>query len=185
MTSTVRAVMVVAHPDDCVIFGWPFIMRYKHMDWKILYMTYDESHPRGHEIKEFWKVQGIEVDFCGVLDNHIDLDRGKIVSFDRKNVSEKILSKLNEHEILISHGMDGEYGHPHHIFVHDVLKEVDSPRVYFSKGDLANMYIDGLLFGEQDLSKLTLHKDIIEGFKYRYDGFYLCDRRSKELLDQQ
>ena len=174
--------MVVAHPDDCVIFGWPFVKRYSNFDWKILYLTYDEKQPRGHEIKRFWTDEGIEVEFCGVPDNHLDLEMKQIVSFDELSIAESVMKKTNGHDIILTHGHDGEYGHPHHVFLNRVLKQLNTPTVYFSKGDKANIHINGLELGEHDLSKLPLHRKVIEEFKYRYDGFYLCDQRTKEML---
>lgn len=182
MKNTVRALMVVAHPDDCVIFGWPFVKRYSNFDWKILYLTYDEEQPRGIEIKKFWRDEGIHVDFCGVYDDHIDLDSGKIVSFDKDTVEECLLTKSKGYDILLTHGHDGEYGHPHHIFVNRVLEKSIIPKIYFSKGDKANIHIDGRMFGEYELSRLPLHRGVISTFEYRYDGFYLCDQHIKDLL---
>ena len=182
MTNTINALMVVAHPDDCVIFGWPIIKKYSRIVWKILYLTYDTGQPRGQEIKNFWKSLGISVDFCGIIDNHIDLNCGKIVSFDENMVREQLLNKITDHNLLVTHGANGEYGHPHHIFVHNILKQTNIPKIFFSNGREANIRINGLELGDQDLSKLPLHKDVIEMFPYRYSGFYLCNQSTKEIL---
>lgn len=182
MTNTTNALMVVAHPDDCVIFGWPIIKKYSTIVWKILYLTYDEAQPRGQEIKNFWKSQGIPVEFCGIIDNHIDVDSGSIISFDEDIAKEKLLNKIKVHDLLVTHGSGGEYGHPHHIFVHNILKQINIPKIFFSNGHEANIYINGLELGEQDLSRLPLHKGVIEMFPNRYDGFYLCDQGTKEIL---
>jgi len=174
--------MVVAHPDDCVIFGWPIIKKYPTIVWEILYLTYDEEQPRGREIKNFWKSQGISVDFCGITDNHNDLDCNKIISFDKDTAKEKLLNKIKIYDLLVTHGDSGEYGHPHHIFVHNVLKQIDIPKIFFSNGHEANIHIDSLKLGDQDLSKLPLHRDVIEMFPHRYNGFYLCDQNTREIL---
>ena len=182
MTNTINALMVVAHPDDCVIFGWPIIKKYSTIVWKILYLTYDEYQPRGQEIKNFWQSQGISVEFCGIIDNHIDLDRGKIVSFNEDAAKEQLLNKTKNCDLLVTHGASGEYGHPHHIFVHNILKQTNIPTIFFSNGREANIRINGLELSDQDLSKLPLHKDVIEMFPYRYNGFYLCTQSTREIL---
>jgi hypothetical protein len=182
MKNTIKALMVVAHPDDCVIFGWPIIKKYPTIAWQILYLTYDEEKPRGKEIKNFWKSQGISVDFCGIIDNHVDLDSGKIISFDENAAKKKLFNKITICDLLITHGDDGEYGHPHHIFVHNVLKQINITKIFFSNSGEANIHIDSSGLGDQDLSKLPLHRDVIEMFPYRYNGFYLCDQNTKEIL---
>ena len=68
MTNTIKGLMVVAHPDDCIIFGWPFVRLYGNVNWKILYLTYTDTSDRGAEIKNFWQHYNITVDFCGVED---------------------------------------------------------------------------------------------------------------------
>ena len=185
MINSIKGLLVVAHPDDCVIFGWPIIKKYSGIEWRILYMTYDKEQPRGKEVEAFWEEEGIPVDFCGVIDNHIDLDRGTIVSFNKDQVEEKILHLSRGFDLVVTHGEHGEYGHPHHVFVHRVVSQIDVPKVYFSSGDHSNLYIDGKTLGRQDLSKLKLHREVIEGFTHRYDGFYRCDDSAMDILNQQ
>ena len=185
MTNTIKGLLVVVHPDDCVIFGWPIIKKYNGIQCKILYMTYNAEEPRGKEIKEFWNAHGISVDFCGVVDNHVDLDGGTIVSFDKGEVKEKLLKLAGGYDILVTHGEDGEYGHPHHVFVHQIIRMIDTPQIYFSDGHDANLLIDANGMGEQDLSKLPLHREVIEGFIHRYNGSYHCDSQAKGILQLQ
>lgn len=176
--------MMVAHPDDCVIFGWPIIKRYKKLDWTILYMTYDRGTPRGDEIAKFWQAENVSVDFCGIEDNEADLTQEQIVSFDKDKVKQIIQSKVKKFDLIVTHGHDGEYGHPHHVFCHKTIDELDMPKVFFCNGNTANLHITDVQ-EKQDLSKLPLHREVIEQFVYRYDGFYHCDKRAAEILRQQ
>jgi len=185
MKNTTRGLLVVAHPDDCVIFGWPIMKKYDAIEWRILYMTYDKEQPRGKEVEEFWKEQGVPVDFCGVKDDHVDLDCGKIVSFDKEQVRNKMLKLATGYDIVVTHGKNGEYGHPHHVFVNQTIRMIEAPQVYFSNGHDANLHIDGKTLGRQDLSKLPLHREVIEGFVHRYDGYYYCDVRAMYILNLQ
>ena len=171
--------MMVAHPDDCVIFGWPIVKQYKHLDWTILYMTYDRGTPRGDEIAKFWQDENVRVDFCGIEDNETDLIQKQIVSFDKDTVKQMIQIKVKQFDVVVTHGQDGEYGHPHHIFCHNTINELDMPKVFFCNGNTANLHITNIQ-ERQDLSKLPLHRKVIEGFEYRYDGFYKTD--NKEIL---
>ena len=185
MKNLIKGLLVVAHPDDCVIFGWPIMKKYDAIEWRILYMTYDKEQPRGKEVEEFWKEQGVPVDFCGVVDDHVDLDRGTIVSFDKDQVKRQILRLATGCDLVVTHGENGEYGHPHHVFVHQTIRMIDIPQVYFSNGNEANLRIDGKTLGEQDLSKLPLHREVIKGFVHRYNGFYHCDARALNILTRK
>ena len=170
--SFVKPLLLVAHPDDCVIFGWPIIRKYNTAKWKIAYMTYDDATPRGAEIKNFWKHEDVEVDFCGVEDNYIDLENKKIVSFDKNIVADKLIAMTQGHDLIVTHGPSGEYGHPHHIFVNEVISKLNVPQIYFSDGNNAHMRIETESMGEQKLERLPLHREVIEQFQHRYTGFY-------------
>lgn len=177
--------MVVAHPDDCVIWGWPIIKKYDSFDWQILYLTYDDDEPRGREISKFWTLQGITVSFCGVIDDCTDLDRKQIVSFDEVTIGQIVKEKIKNYDLIVTHNRDGEYGHPHHVFLNSVLKEHTKPKVFFSNGYEANLIIKHKDYKKQtqNLDILPLHRDIIEAFTDRYDGFYLCDEASRKILN--
>ena len=64
-----RAVALVAHPDDCVIFAWPFIEAHPEFEWTIVYLTYTFSDPRAREISAYWAKRGIVVSFLGMKDD--------------------------------------------------------------------------------------------------------------------
>ena len=50
-----KALCLVAHPDDCVIFALSYIHNHPNLDWTICYLTYCEWEPRAKELKEFLK----------------------------------------------------------------------------------------------------------------------------------
>ena len=54
-----KAVCLVAHPDDCVIFGWPFIEAHPEFVWQNVYLTYNKQDPRAIEADNFWKTKNI------------------------------------------------------------------------------------------------------------------------------
>jgi hypothetical protein len=53
-----KAMAMVAHPDDCVIFAYSFMHHHKHLDWTVCYLTYTEQDARGREFAEFWQRRG-------------------------------------------------------------------------------------------------------------------------------
>ena len=62
-----KALCVVAHPDDCVIFAWPFIEAHPEFEWTIVYLTYTFFDSRAKEIQSYWDKRGITTTFLGPL----------------------------------------------------------------------------------------------------------------------
>ena len=60
-----RAVALVAHPDDCVIFAWPFMEAHPEFTWEIVYMTYRPKDARAREVTEYWNRRNIATFFLG------------------------------------------------------------------------------------------------------------------------
>ena len=184
MKNTTRAMMFVAHPDDCIIFGWPLIRKYKHFDWKIIYMTYSLNTKRGKEIANFWQHYGVPVDFCGVEDHYRDLEAGKIITFNVLEAKQIVQDKVHDIDILLTHGVDGEYGHPHHKFVHECLKDLPVNKLFFG-GEKPDMFIEHQEYSNetQNLNLVPEHRNIIESFPDRYKGNYNCTKETKSIID--
>jgi len=117
-----KALCMVSHPDDCIIFGLGYIQAHPEYDWRICYLTYRSNTPRGKEIAEFWQRRGIGVDFLGFTDNNRDLIL-KRLSFNPILARNFIANELASADLVLTHGVEGEYGHIHHKFVHDCCKE--------------------------------------------------------------
>ena len=67
-----KALCLVAHPDDCVIFAYSYIHNHSEHDWTIAYLTYTESEPRAAEMSAFWRQRGIDTIFLGFEDHWHD-----------------------------------------------------------------------------------------------------------------
>jgi hypothetical protein len=113
-----KAVCVVAHPDDCIIFGLGFILAHPEYDWHIVYLTYRINTARGKEMFDFWSRRGVTVDFLGFSDNKKDMLLNKL-SFDPVMACNFIQNEIESADLVLTHGETGEYGHIHHKFVHD------------------------------------------------------------------
>lgn len=180
-TENKKAALVVAHPDDCVIFGWPIIKYYKQWEWTIIYLTHQEHTPRAQEVKRFWQNENIKTLFCGYEDHPQDLAKNEIVTFDADEAKQKIKELANGFDIIVTHNEDGDYGHPHHVLVHGAMIELGTPKIYFSNtaDDFCiteSMYDDA----KPDMESLPLHRSVIEMFEDRHQGKY---KLSAEVLD--
>lgn len=156
-----KAMAVVAHPDDCVIFAYSYIHNHPEYAWTICYLTYSESDARGQEFAEFWRRRNIAVKFLGHRDvwNVEKNCPGEIdVSLAKKNVQEIIADQ----DLVLTHNSHGEYGHPHHILVNQATA-IHPRRVLFARfGEGTVRYSIGS--GIYSLDEFPLHKEIVSMF---------------------
>ena len=102
--------MVVAHPDDEVLWAGGLPLRYPG-DWTIICCSTPVNEPE--RAAQFPEV-------CAVLG-------AKALMYPEKDISKKILLKelervnLDSFDHIVTHGPWGEYGHPHHKQVHDYV----------------------------------------------------------------
>jgi|TARA_B110000240_G_C13381918_1_gene402937 LmbE family N-acetylglucosaminyl deacetylase len=167
----VKVKLVVAHPDDCCIFGWPIVNLTKHnWDWSITYLTYNDTDPRAQEARNFWNQYNIKTTFLGFEDHYRDLEQGYITTFDEALAEESLIANLNKDcALIVTHNEDGEYGHIHHMFVHKIANKMPQPKIYFAND---TNYTLGIRAPEFDLDYWPLHKEVIVGFTNRLDGKY-------------
>lgn len=156
-----KALCLVAHPDDCVIFGYSYIHNHPEMDWAICYLTYCEWDPRGRELRDFWHKRGIACIFLGYKDDYRDIEN-KQISFNQDQARGEIGNIIKAYDLVLTHNQLGEYGHLHHVFVHDCAK--DHPGlVTFADLDSGTVtYI--VPPGTYDPAELPQHGDVIKTF---------------------
>lgn len=174
-----RALCVVAHPDDCIIFARPFIHWFNNFDWTILYLTYNEKDARGKEVLEYWTKRGVAVKFLGHGDDYRDMSTGKI-SFDGATAYKQIVEEAEKHDLLLTHNEDGDYGHIHHKFVNICVAPVNKPKVYFARQQESNYICE--LNENINLDEIPLHKDVVSQFQNINLGRYLLTEQSKGLV---
>jgi LmbE family N-acetylglucosaminyl deacetylase len=116
-----KAICMVAHPDDCIIFAIGYILAHPELDWSICYLTHSAEGNRGQEISQFWQQRNIATDFLGFEDVSTDMLFGNI-SFDQTKAHTAIFNKIFHGDLILTHNATGEYGHVHHKFVHSVCR---------------------------------------------------------------
>jgi LmbE family N-acetylglucosaminyl deacetylase len=100
----------VAHPDDETIFFGGLLQVYRRRPWKLICVTDGNADGMGHqrhrdflEACKTLRVQSVEQwDFPDLFESRLDVER----------LMER-LSHENAVEVF-THGILGEYGHPHH-----------------------------------------------------------------------
>lgn len=156
-----KALCLVAHPDDCVIFAYSYIYNHAEYDWTIVYLTYTEQTPRGSEIAQFWARRGIATQFLGHVDDYRDL-KTRQCSFDTDLAQQQISALTAQYDLVLTHDQHGDYGHLHHKFVHDCAGTHHNV-VTFAALNSGNLTFS-VPAGTYDLTELPLHADIVKTF---------------------
>jgi len=174
-----RALLLVAHPDDCIIFGYPFLHNHPGFKWDIIYLTYFDKDDRAREVRSFWRKHNIDTYFLGNLDDYSYVERGEL-GFDGTEAREKIRYLIQGYKLILTHNEDGDYGHLHHKFVHQCVKDVDIPQIYFASTFNTNYECASPDYGLKDL---PLHREVIEGFQDRLTGRYIVTEPARKYID--
>jgi LmbE family N-acetylglucosaminyl deacetylase len=175
-----KALCAVAHPDDCVIFAWPFIEYANMFDWTILYLTYNERDARAQEIKKFWNTRNIPTIFLGHVDTYKDMENNKL-SFDVLTAAWQIAGHVKDYDLLLTHDYNGDYNHIHHKFVHECVNKSVKSKVYFANQTQNNF--ECTRSTELNLDDLPLHREVISTFDDIRTRRYLLTESAKELLN--
>ena len=156
-----KAVAMVAHPDDCVIFAYSFINHHSNYEWTICYLTYTEHDPRGREFAEFWNKRGITTKFLGYVDDWHDIENKKI-SFDTASATADIQKIIAEYDLVLTHNEEGDYGHLHHVFVNQATANHPNRVTFAGPGQGTVKYTIDL--GAYSLDEFPLHSDVVASF---------------------
>jgi len=165
-----KALAMVAHPDDCVIFAYSYIYNHPQHDWTICYLTYNETLPRGSEVMKFWQKRSIATIFLGFVDQWDTLqERPSLIEL--ASATQAIKQVIDNYDLVLTHNENGEYGHPHHRLVHQATKSHD--RIITFAGPGLGTCIYEVPKSAYDLEELPLHRDVIAQFhKYHHRNEY-------------
>ena len=186
MGSIVKAMAIVAHPDDCVIFAWPFIEAHPEFEWQILYLTYTCQTPRGQEVRDYWNKRKVHTHFLGFEDDYQDQQTGTLTKWHGVHAALQISVVIADQspDLILTHNSDGDYGHIHHTLVSGVVTNfaTDTAKVYFASTFNYNTKYEVKV--PVCLDELPLHKSVIEGFQDRNTGLYIVTEPAQQLLKQ-
>jgi LmbE family N-acetylglucosaminyl deacetylase len=184
---------LLAHPDDeffcagllasAVAQGVPVHLAYwtrgegsgspaRRTVWRLVPRAW---HYRVREARRAGRILGARsVTFLGAVDPLPRPEGPRAPLDDPARVRQKIAALLERHapDLLVSHGSDGEYGHPAHRRLHEAARETaadrplatfaavcpDTPPVRFwNRSDPADFVFDSLPFLEKKLEILRAH----------------------------
>lgn len=156
-----KAMAMVAHPDDCVIFAYSYMHNHSEYSWTVCYLTYLESDSRGQEFASFWRRRNVAVKFLGYHDDWHDIENQRI-SFNKKHAQRDIELVIADQDLLLTHDENGDYGHIHHVFVNQCTQKHPQRITFAGPGRGTVKY--SIEPGVYSLDEFPMHKDIVQSF---------------------
>lgn len=156
-----KAMAMVAHPDDCVIFAYSYIHNHLEYSWTVCYLTYNETDPRGQEFVEFWRRRNVAVKFLGHADVW-NMEKNCPGDIDIDRAQQDIQQAIQDQDLILTHNAEGEYGHPHHVIVHHATAG-HPRRILFARFGEGNLRYS-IESGVYRLDEFPLHQEIVSKF---------------------
>ena len=157
-----KALCLVAHPDDCVIFGYSYIYNHPEYDWTVAYLTYQAHEPRALEFITFWGKRNIPVRFIGLEDHWHDNEQGQLTRWYGLDAEYECRLLARDYDLVLSHDEHGDYGHIHHKVVHSGVKDHPCLVTFAKPGKGTVTYT--VPKEAYSLDELPMHREIIAGF---------------------
>lgn len=171
-----KAICMVAHPDDCVIFGYPYIYHHSDWAWTVAYLTYTADSERGQELTRFWHRRGVATEFLGYQDHPQDHENDLCLTWDPREAMEAVRKCVGSYDRVLSHGVNGDYGHVHHRLVHEAV-QAHPDLVIFARPGTGTITLT-LPTTAYSLEELPLHAAVIGGFHVSTHTNSYCEVQS-------
>lgn len=147
-----RAAVVVAHPDDEVMWGISFVLREPY-DWTVIVCSMP-SHDKERIVSAH---RSCEILKCGLI--VLQEETRGALTFPGLN--------LAPYSFLVTHNVKGEYGHKQHIQVHERVKRAGKPYVCFGYG-YPNPHFHAYLTPEETATRIQALK--CYDYRAKWDG---------------
>jgi LmbE family N-acetylglucosaminyl deacetylase len=157
-----KALCLVAHPDDCVIFALSYIHNHPELEWTIGYLTYTEQDSRGAELSEFWQRRGIDCVFLGFEDHWPDVQQKQFTQWSQQHATAACWNLAKDFDLVLTHDQHGDYGHIHHVLVHNSVQQHPHLVTFAPPGQGTVTYT--VPEGTYSIDELPQHGSIIQSF---------------------
>ena len=155
--------MIVAHPDDEALFGGAELLTHSK-EYKVI--AVDEAH--NHERKEEFIISMTTI---GITEYEHWTGYKSGEDYDREELIYELLRVLREKDWkkVVTHNKLGEYGHPRHRALHDILNHL-RPEILWQFDKDEERLPNNLLLKKRDLLKVyTSQKEVLDWFSPWYE----------------
>jgi hypothetical protein len=122
-----KAAIIVAHPDDEIIWGGGLMLKNPEWQWTVLSLCRADDPDRSRKFKSVSGLLGFDA-FVSDVD-----DSNPLKQIDaQRDIGSRVLNFLASTcwDLCLTHGSNGEYGHPRHKEVHaEVVRLVHDRRL--------------------------------------------------------
>ncbi|MED2972442.1 PIG-L family deacetylase [Fictibacillus sp. B-59209] len=113
----INKLMVVAHPDDEIIFGGDELIQEK--GWKVICISEGNNDTRSQEFKAAMKKVEAEYEIWSFKDAWTEhVNRPKLEQELQRIIHERPYRKI------VTHNLQGEYGHPEHKALSEIMNSI-------------------------------------------------------------
>ncbi|MCD4784785.1 MAG: PIG-L family deacetylase [Candidatus Eremiobacteraeota bacterium] len=136
-----RILMICAHPDDELLWMGGTLLKYREnfkVDFACLTMPFNRSRVKGLFRIERHFNTGVILCF-GYEDDTAVWREGVNFDFDDQWLD---CLDYEKYDLIFSHNRYGEYYHPHHIYIHNRLKEKGIPFISFGHLEFSDFYVN-------------------------------------------
>lgn len=154
--------ILVAHPDDELLFTGGAIPTYDTERGKqvaVAYLTYSNTTRRSEALNGLWAMGVRHYPVFGAFSDRYAKSGKAKDAYKEAGGKQKVLDWVTElyrrfrPEVVVTHGEDGEYGHPQHKMVADAAKEC-----FALAADAEQSSESAQIYGAWQVKKLYLHQ---------------------------
>jgi hypothetical protein len=197
-------IMIVAHTDDELLWGWKDLL--DGHDWLVICVFQQNNYngaisEKKRRLKQFdycSKIFGFKYKIYEFIDNPYNLD----VNYDIQNNIKLILKDniSDNTKKIVTHNPNGEYGHYHHKIISKIVTEmiIDKDKLYYFSfninkykefdekylecfnGYFLHCLNDLTVIGHRELSKIS---EIINYKDYKYDYELIKNKYPESFLN--